>query len=94
MSRRRCGKSTAGCTPLVTKLVAGHELCRSFMPIPGAGPIAALTPRASKDRDVAAYFGLTSRRWQSGTSVDVQWRIGKAGDADMRRALYEAPPRC
>lgn len=25
-----------------------------------------------RSRDVAAYFGLTSRRWQSGTSIDVQ----------------------
>ena len=39
---------------------------------------------------MAAYFGLTSRRWQSGTSIDVQGRISKAGDADVRRALYEA----
>ncbi len=36
------------------------------------------------------YFGLTSRRWQSGSSIDVQGRIPKAGDADVRRALYEA----
>jgi hypothetical protein len=39
---------------------------------------------------VAAYFGLTSRRWQSGTSIGVQGRISKAGDPDVRRALYEA----
>lgn len=41
-------------------------------------------------RDVAPYFGPTSRRWQSGTSTDVQGRISKAGDADVRRSLYEA----
>lgn len=40
--------------------------------------------------DVAAYFGLTSRRWQSGSSIDVQGRISKAGDGHVRRALYEA----
>jgi transposase len=39
---------------------------------------------------VAAYFGLMSRRWQSGSSIDVQGRISKAGDGDVRRALYEA----
>ena len=39
---------------------------------------------------MAAYFDLTSRRWQSGTSIDVQGRISKAGDGDVRRALYEA----
>ena len=31
---------------------------------------------------------LTSRRWQSGSSIDVRWR--NAGDGDVRRALYEA----
>lgn len=65
---------------LVVKLVAGHELCRRFMQIPGVGPIAALSfmtavddpSRFRRSRDVAAYFGLTSRRWQSGASIDVQ----------------------
>jgi hypothetical protein len=46
--------------------------------------------RFRRSRDVAAYFGLTSRRWQSGTSIGVQGRISKAGDGDVRRALYEA----
>ena len=83
---------------LVVKLVANHELCRRFMQIPGVGPVAALSfmtaiddpKRFKRSRDVAAYFGLTSRRWQSGTSIDVQGRISKAGDDDVRRALYEA----
>ena len=83
---------------LVVKLVAGHELCRRFMQIPGVGPIAALSfmtavddpSRFRRSRDVAAYFGLTSRRWQSGSSIDVKGRISKAGDGDVRRALYEA----
>lgn len=83
---------------LVVKLVAGHELCRRFMQIPGVGPVAALSfmtgiddpLRFKRSRDVAAYFGLTSRRWQSGSSIDVQGRISKAGDPDVRRALYEA----
>lgn len=48
--------------------------------------------RFRRSRDVAAYLGLTSRRWQSGTSIDVQGRISKAGDADVRRSLYEAAP--
>ena len=46
--------------------------------------------RFRRSRDVAAYFGLTSRRRQSGTSIDIQGRISKAGDPEMRRALYEA----
>ena len=83
---------------LVVKFVARHELCRRFMAIPGVGPVTALSfvtaiddpSRFRRSRDVAAYFGLTSRRWQSGTSIDVQGRISKAGDADVRRALYEA----
>lgn len=83
---------------LVVKFVAGHELCRRFMQIPGVGPVAALSfvtaiddpSRFKRSRDVAAYFGLTSRRWQSGSSIDVQGRISKAGDGDVRRALYEA----
>ena len=46
--------------------------------------------RFKRSRDVAAYFRLTSRRWQSGSSIDVHGRISKAGDGDVRRALYEA----
>jgi hypothetical protein len=46
--------------------------------------------RFRRSRDVAACFGLTSRRWQSGTSIDLQGRISKAGDPDVRRALYES----
>jgi transposase len=46
--------------------------------------------RFKRSRDVAAYFGPTSRRWQSGSSIDVQGRISKAGDGDVRRALHEA----
>ncbi|MPZ41509.1 MAG: IS110 family transposase [Rhizobiales bacterium] len=83
---------------LVVKFVAGHELCRRFLQIPGVGPVAALSfvtgiddpSRFRRSRDVAACFGLTSRRWQSGSSIDVQGRISKAGDPDVRRALYEA----
>ena len=83
---------------LVVKFVAGHELRRRFMQIPGVGPVTALSfmtaiddpTRFRRSRDVAAYFGLTSRRWQFGKSIDVQGRISKAGDPDVRRALYEA----
>ena len=74
------------------------ELCRRFMEIPGVGPVTALSfataiddpERFRRSRDVAAYFGLTAKRWQSGTSIDVKGRISKAGDPDVRRALYEA----
>lgn len=83
---------------LVLQLVARDELCRRYLEIPGVGPVAALTfataiddpTRFRRSRDVAAYFGLTSKRWQSGSSIDVQGRISKAGDPDVRHALYEA----
>ncbi len=77
--------------------MARDEPCRRFMAIPGVGPVTALTfsttidpKRFRRSRDVAAYFGLTSRRWHSGASIDVQGRISKAGDPEVRRALYEA----
>lgn len=38
---------------------------------------------------MAAYFGLTLKRWQSGTSIDVRGRISKAGNPNVRQALYE-----
>lgn len=83
---------------MVLAQVAGDELCRRFMGIPGVGPVTALTFRTAvedptrfkRSRDVAAYFGLTSRRWQSGTSIDIRGHISKAGDPHVRRALYEA----
>lgn len=83
---------------LVVQIAMADELCRRFMAIPGVGPITALSfstaiddpARFRRSRDVAAYFGLTSKRWQSGTSIDVKGRISKAGDPDVRRALYEA----
>jgi transposase len=83
---------------LVVQNAMRDELCRRLMAIPGVGPVTALSFKTAVDdprrfrrsRDVAAYFGLTSRRWQSGSTIDVQGRISKAGDGDVRRALYEA----
>jgi hypothetical protein len=74
------------------------------MTVPGIGPVTATAllaiapaPEAfNRGRDFAAwlglgtYFGLTSKRWQSGSSVDVKGRISKAGDPDVRTTLYEA----
>jgi transposase len=65
--------------------------------VPGVGPITALTFKAGVDdptrfkrsRTVAAHFGLTPRRYQSG-DVDNPGHISKAGDADVRSALYVA----
>lgn len=80
------------------KRAASHdEICLRFMSIPGVGPIAALTFKAAVDdpgrftssRTVAAHFGLTPRRYQSG-EMDTPGRISKAGDPDVRSALYAA----
>jgi transposase len=67
------------------------------MTAPGVGPVTALTFKAGVDdptrfrrsRTVAAHFGLTPRRYQSG-EVDNPGRISKAGDPDVRSALYVA----
>lgn len=67
------------------------------MTVPGVGPVTALTFKAGVDdpgrfessRNVAAHFGLTPRRYQSG-EVDNPGHISRAGDADVRSALYVA----
>ena len=68
------------------------------MGIQGAGSICALGFKTSVDdprrfrrsKTVGAYLGLTARRWQSGTSIDVSGHISKAGDGEVRYPLYEA----
>jgi len=82
----------------VVKITRQTELTRRFMEIPGVGPVTALSfmtgvddpSRFKRSRDVGAYFGLTTKCWQSGSSVDIKGRISKAGDGDVRRALYTA----
>lgn len=72
-------------------------ICQRLMTAPGVGAITALTFKAGVDdptrfkrsRTVAAHFGLTPRRFQSG-ELDNPGRISKAGDADVRAALYIA----
>lgn len=81
----------------VKRAASNDETCPRFMAIPGVGPIAALTFKAAVDdlgritssRTVAAHFGLTPRRYQSG-EMDSPGRISKVGDADVRSALYAA----
>jgi transposase len=79
--------------------VVGHDvLCRRFMTVPGVGPVAALSFRVGVDdphrfarsRTVGAHFGLTPRRHQSGTSIDIEGHISKRGDFGVREALCEA----
>jgi len=67
------------------------------MTAPGVGAITTLTfvsiidgpGRFAKSRNVAAYLGLTPRRYQS-CEVDRSGRISKCGDALMRAYLFEA----
>jgi transposase len=72
-------------------------VCRRLMAVPGVGPLVAVTyvagvddpARFDKARTVGAHFGLTPRRYQSG-EVDWSGGISRAGDAGVRRALYQA----
>jgi len=81
----------------VKALVREDPVCQRLMTVPGVGAITALTFKAAVDdparfrssRTVAAHFGLTPRRFQSG-EVDNPGRISKAGDPDVRAALYIA----
>lgn len=78
-------------------LACEDPVCQRLMTVPGVGTITALTFKAGVDdptrfkcsRTVAAHFGLTPRRYQSG-EVDNPGHISKAGDPDVRSALYVA----
>jgi transposase len=71
--------------------------CQLLMSIPGVGAITASSYVAAiedpanfkKSRSVGAWFGLTTRRYQSG-EVDYDGHISRRGDAHMRGLLYEA----
>lgn len=73
------------------------SVCKLLMKVPGVGPLVALTYVAGVDnparfvnsRSVGAHFGLTPRRFQSG-EMDWSGGISRAGDASVRRALYQA----
>jgi len=81
----------------VKRRALDDEVCQRLMTVPGVGPITALTYKAAVDdprrfkrsRTVAAHFGLTPRRFQSGEK-DNLGHISKAGDAEVRSALYIA----
>ena len=72
-------------------------VCLRLMSTPGAGFVTALTFKAGVDdpshfersRTVGAPFGLTPRRFQSG-KIDIDGRISRCGDRDVRCALYTA----
>lgn len=81
----------------VKAVVRIDPVCQRLMTVPGVGPVTALTYKAAVDdprrfrssRTVAAHFGLTPRRFQSG-ETDNPGRISKAGDPEVRCALYVA----
>ena len=74
-----------------------NPVCQKLMTVPGVGPLIALTyvagvddpSRFARARTLGAHFGLTPRRYQSG-NLDWSGRISRAGDASVRRALYQA----
>lgn len=78
-------------------LAEEDSVCQRLMSTPGVGFVTALTFKAAVDdptrfrrsRTVAAHFGLTPRRYQSG-EIDNQRHISKAGDRDVRSTLYTA----
>lgn len=83
---------------LLVKLAGSDELLRRLCGIPGVGPVTAVTFKAAiddprrfaKSKTVGAHFGLTPKRLQSGTSVNVDGHISRRGDGEVRTALYEA----
>lgn len=84
-------------TEKITEIAKSIEIVRRFMDISGVGPVTALsfyvaidTPeRFSKPSDVAAYFGLTPRQFQSG-ETDYMGNISRRGDPGTRRVLVIA----
>jgi transposase len=79
------------------KMANKDSVCQRLMTVPGVGYITALTFKAGVDdptrfkhsRTVGAHFGLTPRRSQSG-EIDIDGHISRAGDPDVRSALYTA----
>jgi len=79
------------------KLALSDPICQRLMTAPGVGFVTALTFKAGVDdparfkhsRTVAAHFGLTPRRFQSG-ELDLEGHISRCGDASVRATLYTA----
>jgi transposase len=81
----------------VTAMSREDTVCQRLMTVPGVGPVTALTFKAGVDdptrfknsRLVAAHFGLTPKREQSG-EMAYDGRISRKGDVEVRCALYLA----
>lgn len=81
----------------VRHMALDDTVCQRLMTAPGVGFVTSLTFKAAVDdptrfkhsRTVAAHFGLTPRRIQSG-DMDIPGRISHAGDPTVRATLYTA----
>ena len=100
----RCWRHLARSRPKIAALdervramVRTSKVCWHLTSVPCVGPITALAfaaaiedpSRFKRSRDVAAYLGLTPRRYQSGER-DITGAISKQGDSMARHYLYEA----
>ncbi len=81
----------------LVRVVRQDAVCRRFTTIPGVGPVIALAfktaiddpHRFARSHTVGAHFGLTPKKFQSGT-IDYDGRITRCGDPEARTNLYEA----
>jgi transposase len=81
----------------VIQRARSDDTARQLMSAPGVGTVVALAymtgvedpARFKRSSSVAAYFGMTPRRYQSG-EVDHAGRISKCGDGMVRGLLFEA----
>jgi transposase len=81
----------------VIQRARGDDTARRLISAPGVGAVVALAymtgiedpARFKRSSSVAAYFGMTPRRYQSG-EVDHGGRISKCGDGMVRGLLFEA----
>lgn len=93
MARTKC----AALDRRLIRSVQDDATCRMLMTMPGVGPITAVAYVAAlerpdtfrRSRAVAAWLGLTPRRFQSG-EVDYDGHISRRGDGQLRALLYEA----
>jgi transposase len=87
MARSKC----AALDHRLIRSVQGDATCRMLMSMPGVGPITAVAYVAAlekpdtfkRSRAVAAWLGLTPRRFQSG-EVDYDGHISRRGDRQLR----------
>lgn len=84
-------------TKRVEQHVQDNDICSSFTKVPGVGPLCALSfytaiedPfRFTRNVSVGAYFGLTPKTCQSGTSLQ-HGRISKRGSRLTRTHLVQS----